>query len=62
MSMRNKSLFQFKLTAMGGERAQATSVCGWGGGEDMLNHLWPQLLSLASKSRFTMQAVKSATH
>lgn len=38
----------------------ATAVCG--GGEDKLNYRWPQLFSLASKSRFTMQAVKSVTH
>lgn len=33
-----------------------------GGAEDTLNHRWPQLFSLASKSRFTMQAVKIVTH
>lgn len=33
-----------------------------GGAEDTLNHRWPQLFSLASKSTFTMQAVKIVTH
>lgn len=53
---------QFKLTALGGVRVCATSVCCEGNAEDALNHGWPQLFSLASKSRFTMQPVKSATH
>lgn len=53
---------QFKLTALGGVRVRAASVCCGGNAEDALNHGWPQLFSPASKSRFTMQPVKSASH